>query len=60
MLERTPVESAASLARHFELVTQRYGRCIIVNLAEHEGREAAVVGAFKDAAVALDEKANVK
>ncbi|BGP46172.1 hypothetical protein JCM10450v2_002012 [Rhodotorula kratochvilovae] len=47
VLERTKEESRAAMKRHLDGLNQRYGRVVIINLAEPTGREGAVVGAYR-------------
>ncbi|GAA6057686.1 hypothetical protein JCM3770_003842 [Rhodotorula araucariae] len=47
VLERTKEESRAAMKKHLDGLNQRYGRVVIVNLAEPTGREGAVVGAYR-------------
>ncbi|KAK4703087.1 phosphatidylinositol 4-phosphatase, partial [Phenoliferia sp. Uapishka_3] len=53
VLERTPQESQVALGKHFEKQVKEYGRQVIVNLAEQHGKEATVVGAYRDGVAAL-------
>ncbi|KAM0753780.1 hypothetical protein T439DRAFT_322671 [Meredithblackwellia eburnea MCA 4105] len=60
VLERTKEESQKALAKHFEKQVATYGRQVCVNLAEHMGKEGAVVGAYREGVEALGEDKGVK
>ncbi|GAA5833299.1 hypothetical protein JCM11251_005197 [Rhodosporidiobolus azoricus] len=47
MLERTKEESEDAMKKHFEVLKEKYGRLICVNLAEQTGKEGAVVEAYR-------------
>jgi hypothetical protein len=48
-LERTDQETSAAAARHFDKqVNMYFGKNVIVNLAEHTGKEGLVVAAYKE------------
>lgn len=59
VLERTPEESRAAMKKHLDALHDRYGRLVLVNLAETSGKEATVVEAYRAGveALAYDEKA---
>ncbi|GAA5874319.1 hypothetical protein JCM3774_000939 [Rhodotorula dairenensis] len=59
VLERTPEESRAAMKKHLDALHDRYGRLVLVNLAETSGKEATVVDAYRAGFESLtyDEKA---
>lgn len=36
------------MVKHIDALEARYGRLVLVNLAEQSGKEGAVVGAFRE------------
>ena len=49
ILERTDEETSAAIAKHFDKQVNTYfGKNVIVNLAEHTGKEGLVVAAYKE------------
>ncbi|GAA5978009.1 hypothetical protein JCM10908_004193 [Rhodotorula pacifica] len=47
VLERTPEESRTAMKKHLDALHDRYGRLVLVNLAETSGKEATVVDAYR-------------
>ncbi|GAA6019986.1 hypothetical protein JCM11491_004889 [Sporobolomyces phaffii] len=47
VLERTPKDTREAMEKHIDGLETRYGRLVLVNLAEQTGKEGAVVGAFR-------------
>ncbi|GAA5888214.1 hypothetical protein JCM6882_000324 [Rhodosporidiobolus microsporus] len=47
VLERTKEESREAMKKHFEVLKEKYGRVICVNLAEQTGKEGSVVEAYR-------------
>ncbi|GAA5941804.1 uncharacterized protein JCM15063_000776 [Sporobolomyces koalae] len=47
VLERTPKDTNAAMEKHIDGLESRYGRLVLVNLAEQTGKEGAVVAAFR-------------
>lgn len=54
VLERTPKDTKEAMGKHIDALEARYGRVIIVNLAEQSGKEGAVVAAFREGMQSLD------
>ena len=48
VLERTQKDSTEAMTKHIDALEARYGRLVLVNLAEQSGKEGAVVGAFRE------------
>ncbi|KAM0792485.1 hypothetical protein ACM66B_005157 [Microbotryomycetes sp. NB124-2] len=48
VLERTPEQSLSAMGKHFDDHFKRYGKTLIVNLAETTGKEAVVVDAYRE------------
>ncbi|KWU46512.1 hypothetical protein RHOSPDRAFT_28398 [Rhodotorula sp. JG-1b] len=59
VLERTPEESRTAMKKHLDALRDRYGRLVLVNLAETSGKEATVVDAYRSGveSLAYDEQA---
>lgn len=53
VLERTKEESRAAMKKHLEGMHDRYGRLVLVNLAETTGKEGAVVEAYRSGVESL-------
>ena len=53
VLERTPEESRAAMKKHLDALRDRYGRLVLVNLAETSGKEATVVNAYRSGVESL-------
>lgn len=56
VLERTAEESRTAMRKHLDGLKERYGRLVLVNLAETSGKEASVVEAYQAGVDALDYK----
>ncbi|GAA5900530.1 uncharacterized protein JCM6883_002873 [Sporobolomyces salmoneus] len=48
VLERTPKDTQEAMGKHIDALEARYGRLVLVNLAEQTGKEGAVVAAFRE------------
>lgn len=53
VLERTPEESQRAMKQHLDGMKQRYGRLVLVNLAEVSGKEATVTNAYRSGVESL-------
>jgi hypothetical protein len=56
VLDRTPEYNRTALRRHFDRQKELYGPQVIVNLAEHSGKEAVVTDAYKGGVGALGDE----
>ncbi|BGP53922.1 hypothetical protein JCM8202v2_001494 [Rhodotorula sphaerocarpa] len=54
VLERTAEESRTAMRKHLDGLKERYGRLVLVNLAETSGKEASVVEAYRSGVDALE------
>ncbi|GAA5909534.1 hypothetical protein JCM5296_006064 [Sporobolomyces johnsonii] len=54
VLERTKEESREAMRKHLENLEQRYGRLLLVNLAEQTGKEGTVVEAYRTGVESLE------
>lgn len=54
VLERTPKDTREAMEKHIDSLEARYGRLVLVNLAEQTGKEGAVVGAFREGMESLN------
>ncbi|GAA5862137.1 hypothetical protein JCM8547_007751 [Rhodosporidiobolus lusitaniae] len=59
VLERTSAESRAAMEKHLDGLGKRYGRLVLVNLAETEGKEGSVVGAYREGVESLGKEESV-
>lgn len=53
VLERTKEESRAAMRKHLDGLRARYGRLVLVNLAETTGKEGTVVNAYGEGVESL-------
>ncbi|KAK4058668.1 hypothetical protein OIO90_000112 [Microbotryomycetes sp. JL221] len=60
VLERTPEQSLVAMRKHFEDNFKRYGKTVVVNLAETTGKEAVVVNAYSQGVEQLDQPQKIK
>lgn len=60
VLDRTKEESDKALSKHFEKLVGRYGRQVVVNLAEAAGKEGTVVEAYREGVKAIQKEDRVK
>ncbi|GAA5953997.1 hypothetical protein JCM3765_000719 [Sporobolomyces pararoseus] len=54
VLERTPKDTKEAMEKHIDGLEARYGRLVLVNLAEQTGKEGAVVSAFREGMESLN------